>query len=168
LNVTERLIRGIDSFWSAFANKFRFDNSSDNRKKQAHAEDEIDEEIANSSACVQRRYDLLRTYRQINFFLCSAREAAKWAAQKEEFKSKFHSTKSLKSKTGIEEYDDYMEETDRDLDDIADSIADIKELALGMRVSLHKDMAHLDRTVAEVERANDRTKKQRMKIESMK
>eukprot|EP01122_Echinamoeba_exundans_P014442 TRINITY_DN6541_c0_g1_i1.p1 TRINITY_DN6541_c0_g1~~TRINITY_DN6541_c0_g1_i1.p1 ORF type:complete len:217 (+),score=59.00 TRINITY_DN6541_c0_g1_i1:173-823(+) len=146
MNISERLIGGIESFWTAFANKFRFDNSKDNRRAQAKAEDEIERSMAEDDTMVaiaKHDADMEQNRRQM----------------------KILTERSSQMKTGISEVDDYFEETDRDLDDVYDALAEVKRNALRMRASMARDDKLLDRLQPEAARLEERIRKSNTKID---
>lgn len=149
LNVTDRLVSGIESFWSAFANKFRFDNSKDNRKAQAKKEDEIDEEMNQDENTIA---------------------VARHEHERAEMKAKMRqmTERNAQVKYGVEEIDEYFEETDRDLDELSDVLADIKGASLKMRAGLVRDNKVLDRLEPEAARAEERLRKTNAKIDRLK
>lgn len=149
LNITDRLVSGIESFWSAFANRFRFDNSKDNRKAQAKQEDEIDEEMHQDESTIA---------------------VARHEHERQEMKAKMRqmSERNAQVKYGVEEIDEYFEETDRDLDELSDVLADIKGASLKMRAGLVRDNKVLDRLEPQAARAEERLRKTNAKIDRLK
>jgi chromosome segregation ATPase len=146
MNISERLIGGIESFWTAFANKFRFDNSKDNRRAQAKAEDEAERAMSEDDSMVA---------------------IAKHDADMEEARRqlKVMNERSAGRKTGISEVDDYFEETDRDLDDVFEAISEVKRNSLRMRASMVRDDKLLDRLHPEAARLEERIRKSNAKID---
>lgn len=146
MNVSDRLIGGIESFWTAIANKFRFDNSKDNRKVQAKAELAAERDMEDDET-----------------MLAIAQHDAEAEEKRRHMRALTERNSGMK--TGIADADEYFEETDRDLDDLSDVLAEIKRDSLRMRVGIARDNKVLDRMEPESARLEERIRKSNARID---
>lgn len=146
INITDRLIGGIESFWTAVANKFRFDNTKDNRRAHARHEDKLEAQLANDD----------------NMHAIAEHDASQEARRAE---LRRMSERTAQSKFGVKEVDDYFEETDKDLDELSDVLAEIKRDSLRMRAGIARDNAVLDHLEPEAARLEERVRKSNTRID---
>jgi len=169
LNVSERKLRGIKSFWGNIGNAFKKDKSHEHRKEREKYEKEMAKsklKAAEEKAVqedVQTREKVAANDREMKTYMTTQQDSMKQAqaASKAQLKNSPPSPDSslVAGKFVFEERKDTLEkcEAERDLDDIGEYVSQLKQKALVMTGALDEGNTRVSNLNTEMDRAHQRT-----------
>jgi len=169
LNVSERKIRGIKSFWGNLGNAFKKDKSQEHRKDRDKYEKEMAKsklKVAEEKAVqedVQVRENMASNDRDMKTYMASQQDSMKQAQASNKAQLKTSQPPSDSSlvagKFVFEERKDTLGqcEAERDLDDIGEYVSQLKQKAMVMTGALDESNTRVSNLNTEMDRAHQRT-----------
>jgi len=168
LNVSERKIRGIKSFWGNLGNAFKKDKSQEHRKEREKYEKDFAKsklKVAEEKAVqddAQMLEKMTANDKDMKTYMSSQQDSMKQAqtANKAQLKTSQPSDSSLVAgKFVFEERKDVLGqcEAERDLDDIGEYVSQLKQKAMVMTGALDESNTRVSNLNTEMDRAHQRT-----------
>lgn len=159
MNVSEKFLRSIGSIWGALSNKFRDDNSNEHKSARADYETQFAANKANEEANNNPK--------------TPAEKPAKPVKVKIDIKSFEASMKEVDVPHEItdpdlkKEYDEFIRESDADLDELLNGTKELKGIAYGMNDQIRDHNRRLTDLQSDVELANARIKAGTLKAKKL-
>jgi len=178
LNVSERKLRGIKSFWGNLGNAFKKNNSQEHKKEREKYEKEMakgklkEAEEKAKRDDVQTNQKIAQQQQETKTYVDAQTDTMKQAQVQSKAQVKSGNTNNdalVSGKFVFEERKDALAkcEAERDLDDVGDYVSQLKQKALVMTGALDESNIRIDNLNTEMNRAQGRTQTLNKKADSI-
>jgi len=177
LNVSDRKLRGIKSFWGNLGNAFKKNNSQEHRKDREKYEKDMAKgklkaaEEKASQEDTRTSEKLAQNQQDQQAYVSAQADAMKQAQAQSKTQVKSGNTNDalVSGKFVFEERQDTLTkcEAERDLDEVGDFVSQLKQKAMVMGGALDESNTRLDTLNSEMNRAQLRTQAVNKKADSI-
>jgi hypothetical protein len=181
LNVSERKLRGIKSFWGNLGNLFVKDKSQEHRNARQKYEKDLAKDKLKEADTKIKKEDVVMTEKaaahqqSLKPYVDSQNDSLKQAKEQSKTQVKSGTATSpgsnniVAGKFVFAERNDTTQkcEAECDLDDIGDYVSQLKQKAMVMGGAIDESATRLDNLNVEMDRAHSRTKASNKKVNSI-
>jgi len=177
INVSERKLRGIKSFWGNLGNAFKKNNSQEHRKEREKYEKEMAKEKLKEAEEKAKRDDgqtnekITQHQQETKTYVDSQSDSMKQAQAQSKAQVKSGNTGNDDMVSGkfvfVDRGDSGKCEAERDLDDVGEYVSQLKQKAMVMTGALDESATRIDNLNVEMNRAQGRTQALNKKADSI-